>query len=168
MISWCLLPFAAKHLSHTSNKDIRNRTLSLYMFSDSFLCLGYRAYINLAAELGLWMILRPGPYISSELDLGGLPRSVTELISFSFFQKHWLLHKDSVLCLLLYSTLNHCIVYFSQKTLELNLKVLFFLLNTNRVKRSSGAELPSVGSFVQCVSRTVPQLFWQLHGFSLY
>ncbi|XP_034406418.1 beta-galactosidase-1-like protein 2 [Cyclopterus lumpus] len=31
------------------------------------------AYINLAAELGLWVILRPGPYISSELDLGGLP-----------------------------------------------------------------------------------------------
>lgn len=36
--------------------------------------LGFRAYISLAAELGLWVILRPGPYISSELDLGGLPR----------------------------------------------------------------------------------------------
>lgn len=34
----------------------------------------FRAYINLAAELGLWVILRSGPYISSELDLGGLPR----------------------------------------------------------------------------------------------
>ncbi|KAG8008208.1 Beta-galactosidase-1-like protein 2 [Nibea albiflora] len=31
------------------------------------------AYLNLADELGLWVILRPGPYISSELDLGGLP-----------------------------------------------------------------------------------------------
>uniref|UniRef100_A0AAQ4P8K4 Beta-galactosidase n=1 Tax=Gasterosteus aculeatus aculeatus TaxID=481459 RepID=A0AAQ4P8K4_GASAC len=31
------------------------------------------AYINLADELGLWVILRPGPYISSEVDLGGLP-----------------------------------------------------------------------------------------------
>nr|XP_057943895.1 beta-galactosidase-1-like protein 2 isoform X2 [Doryrhamphus excisus] len=31
------------------------------------------AYIHLAAELGLWVILRPGPYIASELDLGGLP-----------------------------------------------------------------------------------------------
>uniref|UniRef100_A0A3B5A540 Beta-galactosidase n=1 Tax=Stegastes partitus TaxID=144197 RepID=A0A3B5A540_9TELE len=31
------------------------------------------AYISLAAELGLWVILRPGPYVSSELDLGGLP-----------------------------------------------------------------------------------------------
>lgn len=40
----------------------------------TFLCVGFRAYINLAAELGLWVILRPGPYISSELDLGGLPR----------------------------------------------------------------------------------------------
>uniref|UniRef100_A0A671W193 Beta-galactosidase-1-like protein 2 n=1 Tax=Sparus aurata TaxID=8175 RepID=A0A671W193_SPAAU len=35
--------------------------------------LDLEAYINLAAELGLWVILRPGPYISSELDLGGLP-----------------------------------------------------------------------------------------------
>ncbi|KAM9385248.1 LOW QUALITY PROTEIN: beta-galactosidase-1-like protein 2 [Pholidichthys leucotaenia] len=31
------------------------------------------AYISLAAELGLWVILRPGPYVSAELDLGGLP-----------------------------------------------------------------------------------------------
>ncbi|KAM4620183.1 beta-galactosidase-1-like protein 2 [Polymixia lowei] len=35
--------------------------------------LDLEAYINLAAELGLWVILRPGPFISSELDLGGLP-----------------------------------------------------------------------------------------------
>ncbi|XP_059208322.1 beta-galactosidase-1-like protein 2 [Centropristis striata] len=35
--------------------------------------LDLEAYINLAAELELWVILRPGPYISSELDLGGLP-----------------------------------------------------------------------------------------------
>ncbi|XP_051257252.1 beta-galactosidase-1-like protein 2 isoform X3 [Dicentrarchus labrax] len=35
--------------------------------------LDLEAYINLAADLGLWVILRPGPYISSELDLGGLP-----------------------------------------------------------------------------------------------
>nr|XP_061801520.1 beta-galactosidase-1-like protein 2 [Nerophis lumbriciformis] len=35
--------------------------------------LDLEAYINLAAEMGLWVILRPGPYISSELDLGGLP-----------------------------------------------------------------------------------------------
>ncbi|XP_061606687.1 beta-galactosidase-1-like protein 2 isoform X2 [Phyllopteryx taeniolatus] len=35
--------------------------------------LDLEAYIHLAAELGLWVILRPGPYISSELDLGGLP-----------------------------------------------------------------------------------------------
>ncbi|XP_014053047.1 beta-galactosidase-1-like protein 2 [Salmo salar] len=35
--------------------------------------LDLEAYINLAAEVGLWVILRPGPYICSELDLGGLP-----------------------------------------------------------------------------------------------
>lgn len=40
----------------------------------SDICMLFRAYINLAAELGLWVILCPGPYISAELDLGGLPR----------------------------------------------------------------------------------------------
>lgn len=33
-----------------------------------------RAFIQLAAKIGLWVILRPGPYICSEIDLGGLPR----------------------------------------------------------------------------------------------
>ncbi len=33
-----------------------------------------RAYVTLAAEMGLWVILRPGPYICAEWDLGGLPR----------------------------------------------------------------------------------------------
>ncbi|CAF90155.1 unnamed protein product, partial [Tetraodon nigroviridis] len=32
------------------------------------------AYINLAAKLGLWVILCLGPYVFSELNLGGLPR----------------------------------------------------------------------------------------------
>ncbi|ERE76102.1 beta-galactosidase-1-like protein 3, partial [Cricetulus griseus] len=31
------------------------------------------AYVSLAATLGLWVILRPGPYICAEVDLGGLP-----------------------------------------------------------------------------------------------
>ncbi len=31
------------------------------------------AYLKLAAELGLWVIARPGPYICSEWDMGGLP-----------------------------------------------------------------------------------------------
>ncbi|TMS07085.1 Beta-galactosidase-1-like protein 2 [Larimichthys crocea] len=31
------------------------------------------AYLSLAAEMGLWVILRPGPYICAEWDLGGLP-----------------------------------------------------------------------------------------------
>ncbi|XP_064208643.1 beta-galactosidase-1-like protein 2 isoform X1 [Anguilla rostrata] len=35
--------------------------------------LDLEAFINLAAEVGLWVILRPGPYICSEMDLGGLP-----------------------------------------------------------------------------------------------
>ncbi|XP_070983494.1 beta-galactosidase-1-like protein 2 isoform X1 [Oncorhynchus clarkii lewisi] len=35
--------------------------------------LDLKAYISLAAELGLWVILRPGPYICAEWDLGGLP-----------------------------------------------------------------------------------------------
>ncbi|KAJ0062008.1 hypothetical protein NL108_014906 [Boleophthalmus pectinirostris] len=35
--------------------------------------LDLEAFLNLAAEMGMWVILCPGPYISSELDLGGLP-----------------------------------------------------------------------------------------------
>lgn len=46
----------------------------MFVQIENALHLGFRAYVNLAAELGLWVILRPGPYISSELDLGGLPR----------------------------------------------------------------------------------------------
>ena len=33
-----------------------------------------RAYVLLAETIGLWVILRPGPYICAEVDLGGLPR----------------------------------------------------------------------------------------------
>ncbi|XP_012863076.1 beta-galactosidase-1-like protein 3 [Echinops telfairi] len=35
--------------------------------------LDLEAFIWMAAEVGLWVILRPGPYICSEIDLGGLP-----------------------------------------------------------------------------------------------
>ncbi|XP_053125272.1 beta-galactosidase-1-like protein 2 [Hemicordylus capensis] len=35
--------------------------------------LDLKAFIKMAAEVGLWVILRPGPYICSEWDLGGLP-----------------------------------------------------------------------------------------------
>ncbi|XP_072282552.1 beta-galactosidase-1-like protein 2 [Pyxicephalus adspersus] len=35
--------------------------------------LDIRAFLDIAAEVGLWVILRPGPYICSEWDLGGLP-----------------------------------------------------------------------------------------------
>ncbi|CAL8360872.1 unnamed protein product [Merluccius merluccius] len=42
----------------------------MFNFQDQ---LDLKAYISLAAELGLWVILRPGPYICAEWDLGGLP-----------------------------------------------------------------------------------------------
>lgn len=35
--------------------------------------LDLEAYLHLAASLNLWVILRPGPYICAEWDLGGLP-----------------------------------------------------------------------------------------------
>ncbi|XP_018603858.2 beta-galactosidase-1-like protein 2 isoform X1 [Scleropages formosus] len=35
--------------------------------------LELEAFINEAARVGLWVILRPGPYICAEWDLGGLP-----------------------------------------------------------------------------------------------
>ncbi|KAL6035142.1 hypothetical protein STEG23_007782, partial [Scotinomys teguina] len=35
--------------------------------------LDLEAYVLLAATIGLWVILRPGPYICAEVDLGGLP-----------------------------------------------------------------------------------------------
>ncbi|MEQ2292888.1 hypothetical protein AMECASPLE_027427 [Ameca splendens] len=35
--------------------------------------LDLEAFISLAGELGLWVILCPGPYISADIDLGGLP-----------------------------------------------------------------------------------------------
>ncbi|KAM6173397.1 beta-galactosidase-1-like protein 3 [Erethizon dorsatum] len=35
--------------------------------------LDLEAFVLLAAEIGLWVILRPGPYICAEVDLGGLP-----------------------------------------------------------------------------------------------
>ncbi|XP_074833221.1 beta-galactosidase-1-like protein 2 [Carettochelys insculpta] len=35
--------------------------------------LDLEAYLTLAAQVGLWVILRPGPYICSEWELGGLP-----------------------------------------------------------------------------------------------
>lgn len=42
----------------------------LFNFEDQ---LDLEAYLRLAANLGLWVILRPGPYICAEWDLGGLP-----------------------------------------------------------------------------------------------
>ncbi|XP_058518318.1 beta-galactosidase-1-like protein 3 [Ochotona princeps] len=35
--------------------------------------LDLKAFVVIAEELGLWVILRPGPYICAEIDFGGLP-----------------------------------------------------------------------------------------------
>uniref|UniRef100_A0A3P9P040 Beta-galactosidase-1-like protein 2 n=1 Tax=Poecilia reticulata TaxID=8081 RepID=A0A3P9P040_POERE len=48
---------------HQPEKDVFNFHMQLDL----------EAYISLAAELGLWVILCPGPYISADMDLGGLP-----------------------------------------------------------------------------------------------
>ncbi|XP_072342786.1 beta-galactosidase-1-like protein 2 isoform X1 [Scyliorhinus torazame] len=42
----------------------------IFHFKDN---LDLEAYLRLANDLDLWVILRPGPYICSEWDLGGLP-----------------------------------------------------------------------------------------------
>lgn len=42
----------------------------IFNFQDQ---LDIKAFVTLAAELDLWVILRPGPYICAEWDLGGLP-----------------------------------------------------------------------------------------------
>ncbi|EHB03546.1 Beta-galactosidase-1-like protein 2 [Heterocephalus glaber] len=34
---------------------------------------GQRAFVSMASEVGLWVTVCPGPYIRSDLDLGGLP-----------------------------------------------------------------------------------------------
>uniref|UniRef100_A0A8C4EKI1 Beta-galactosidase n=1 Tax=Dicentrarchus labrax TaxID=13489 RepID=A0A8C4EKI1_DICLA len=44
-----------------------------YPTDSTFLHPSLSAYLRLAANLGLWVILRPGPYICAEWDLGGLP-----------------------------------------------------------------------------------------------
>lgn len=63
--------------------------------------LDLEAFISLAAELGLWVILCPGPYISSELDLGGLPS--------------WLLRDDEMKLRTTYSGFTEAVnVYFNK------------------------------------------------------
>ncbi len=42
------------------------------------------AFIHMAAELGLYVILRPGPYICSEWDFGGLPAWLTTKTGISY------------------------------------------------------------------------------------
>jgi len=60
------------------------RTVSEYIVViSSLLCLLsllHSHFIKLAQSLGLYVIIRPGPYICAEWDLGGLPRLVREPI----------------------------------------------------------------------------------------
>lgn len=50
--------------------NLHERERGKFDFSDN---LDLEAYLKLAQELGLYVILRPGPYICSEWDNGGLP-----------------------------------------------------------------------------------------------
>ena len=50
--------------------SLHEREEGVFDFSDR---LDVREYVRLARELGLFVILRPGPYICSEFDWGGLP-----------------------------------------------------------------------------------------------
>ena len=50
--------------------NLHERREGVFNFSDN---LDFEAYCRLAQELGLKIVLRPGPYICSEWDLGGLP-----------------------------------------------------------------------------------------------
>jgi len=37
------------------------------------MCISYRRFIQLAHELDVYVIMRPGPYICAEWEFGGLP-----------------------------------------------------------------------------------------------
>ena len=37
------------------------------------ICISYRRFIQLAHELDVYVIMRPGPYICAEWEFGGLP-----------------------------------------------------------------------------------------------
>lgn len=50
--------------------NLHERKEGVFDFSDN---LDIEAYIRTASELGLHVILRPGPYICAEWDMGGLP-----------------------------------------------------------------------------------------------
>ena len=48
-----------------------------FIFYFTYICcflFVIRAFVKLAQELNLYVIIRPGPYICSEWDFGGLPR----------------------------------------------------------------------------------------------
>ncbi|XP_050016027.1 beta-galactosidase-1-like protein 3 isoform X1 [Alexandromys fortis] len=51
--------------------------------------LDLEAYVSLAASIGLWVILRPGPYICAEVDLGGLPSWLLRYPKPQLRTTHW-------------------------------------------------------------------------------
>ncbi|MEJ1283705.1 acyl-Coenzyme A dehydrogenase family member 8 [Cricetulus griseus] len=51
--------------------NLHEPAVGQFYFTDN---LDLIAFITMASEEGLWVILCPGPYIGSDLDLGGLPR----------------------------------------------------------------------------------------------
>ena len=74
-------------------KFIRHKFVSKYI-SIYFTCsLHYRRFIQMAQRAGLYVIFRPGPYICSEWDFGGLPAQDFHLsfilaVLFRILQKH--------------------------------------------------------------------------------
>lgn len=46
----------------------------LHLLSNSMFKLFCSKFIKIAQSVGLYVIVRPGPYICAEWDLGGLPR----------------------------------------------------------------------------------------------
>ena len=50
--------------------NLHERREGQFDFADN---LDFEAYVKLAQELGMYVILRPGPYICSEWDNGGIP-----------------------------------------------------------------------------------------------
>uniref|UniRef100_A0A8C9EME6 Beta-galactosidase n=1 Tax=Pavo cristatus TaxID=9049 RepID=A0A8C9EME6_PAVCR len=59
-------PFSCRYVPWNLHEQTRGK----FDFSEN---LDLEAFLSLAAKNGLWVILRPGPYICSEWDLGGLP-----------------------------------------------------------------------------------------------
>ena len=54
--------------------------------------LDIKAFILMAQHLGLHVIVRPGPYICAEWEMGGLPAYVQLLITLCFSMSHFVFY----------------------------------------------------------------------------